>query len=380
MPKVMSKIRPKQQESVWAGPEDDGPNGGITQSLLSRWLCCRERFRLLVVEGLRPTDAFNHRMEYGQMWHVCEEHLANLDSWDYALHEYAKLLCRQYPMQQEQIVHWMNVCKTQFPLYVDYWAKHPDVKERTPLLQEQVFDVPYTLPSGRTVRLRGKWDSVDLIGKGKSARVYLQENKTKGDIVEEQLKRQLGFDLQTMMYLVALQAWVRVARCEDALKLSWYQQTRGASCGPLYSLAGVRYNVVRRPLSGGKGSIRKHQPTKSNPAGETDDEFYARLGGIIGEDPGYFFMWWRVEGTQEDVTKFQHQFLDNALDELCNWWHWISSPDGRMDPFADPIHWRLPYGVYNVLLEGGSSELDEYLSNGSELGLTRDGILFGELR
>jgi hypothetical protein len=283
------------------------------------------------------------------------------------LKQYASRLCQQYPLQQEQIRHWYNVCKTQFPLYVKYWAKHPDVKERTPLLQEQVFDVPYKLPSGRVVRLRGKWDSVDLNGKGKNATVYLQENKSKGDIDEQQLKRQLGFDLQTMIYHIAL------------CKADWKSIGGMGIIGPAYKIAGVRYNVIRRPLSGGKGSIRKHQPTKSNPAGESDEEFYARLGEVIMEDPGYYFMRWRVEVTPGDVRRFKHEFLDNALEELCNWWGWVSSPEGRKDPFGDPIHYRLPYGIYNVLAEGGSSEVDEYLASGSELGLTKNNELFREL-
>jgi hypothetical protein len=257
------------------------------------------------------------------------------------------------------VQHWYNVCKTQFPLYIKYWAKHPDVRDRTPLLQEQVFDVPYKLPSGRIVRLKGKWDSVDLIGKGKNAAVYLQENKSKSDIDEQQLKRQLGFDLQTMIYRIAM----------DCSPASLWQEKH---------IAGVRYNVIRRPLSGGKGSIRRHQATKNKPE-ETDAEYYARLAEVIMEDPGHYFMRWQVEVTPGDVRRFEHEFLDNALEELCNWWGWVSSPEGRKDPFGDPIHYRLPYGIYNVLAEGGSSEVDEYLASGSELGLTKNNELFREL-
>lgn len=362
-----AKDKIKHREPVWNGPEGDGQKGGITQSMLSRWLCCRERFRLRVVEGLTTADMFNHRMEYGQMWHTCEEaHAANKPIGN-SLKDYAQQLCRRYPLQQEQVQHWYNVCKTQFPFYIQYWAKHPDVKDRTPLLQEQVFDVPYKLPSGRVVRLRGKWDSVDLIGKGKSAAVYLQENKSKGDIVEEQLKRQLGFDLQTFFYLIALLVGGRSGVVIHP------------AIAPNASIKGIRYNVIRRPLSGGKGSIRKHQPTKSNPAGETDEEFYARLGEVIMEDPPYWFMRWRVEVTSQDVERFKHEFLDNVLEELCNWWDWIDSPAGRKDPFADSIHFRLPYGIWNPLTENGSSEVDEYLFSGSMVGLQQGSKLFREL-
>jgi hypothetical protein len=381
MPKVKSK-RP-----VWRGPEVDG----VTQSMLSRFLVCRERFRLLVVEGLRPVDGFNHKLEYGQMWHVCEEYLAEIDArnataaqskggwdpvsvpdWGDVLKPYCRTLCKKYPTQQEQVNHWYEVCKVQFPLYVEYWAKHPDVTSRTPLLQEQVFDVPYRLPSGRTVRLRGKWDSVDLIGNGKSAGVYLQENKTKGDIDEQQIKKQLSFDLQTMFYLVALQEYDLAAIIEPM----GLPRPR--------TLSGVRYNVIRRPLSGGAGSIRQHKPSKSNPRGESTEEFYARLGGLIKEAPETYFMRWKVEVTPADVERFRRECLDPILEDLLNWWFWIE--EGQ-DPFVGDggafynagMHYRTPFGLWNVLAEGGSHELDEYLATGSELGLQRTDNLFPEL-
>jgi hypothetical protein len=347
---------------LWNGPEDDG----ITQSLLSRFLCCRERFRLLVIHGLKPAPTFNHRLEYGTMWHLCEA--THDGDWQTALRQYSQATCRRYPQQQQSIQQWYNVCKVQYPIYIEWWRLHPDVQHRKTLLAEQTFHVPYALPSGRVVLLRGRWDSVDIVGSGSRKPVYLQENKTKGDIQESQLRRQLQFDLQTMLYLVAL---------------------REANLLGELPLAGVRYNVVRRPLSGGKGSIRQHKPTKRNPAGESGDQFYARLAGIIKDDPAYWFMRWKCEVTAEDYAKFEQRFLIPILEELCNWWEYVSaSPnyDPRQRPTTAAVnsrllgtHWQYPYGVYNVLAEGGSSELDEYLASGSELGLQRIETLFGEL-
>jgi len=342
---------------IWQGPEKDG----ITQSLLGRFLSCRERFRLLVVHGLKPVDTFRHALEYGQMWHACEEAHADGADWAEALQEYCQPLARQYPTQQEQVQHWYRVCKTQFPIYVKYWAKHPDVKNREPLVQEQTFNIPYELPSGRTVRLRGKWDSVDVIGKGSRAKVYLQENKTKGDVDEEQLKQQLQFDLQTMLYLTAMhmagdptQAWP-------------------------HSIAGVRYNVVRRPLSGGRHSIRQHKPTKSKPQGESQDEYYNRLGGLIASDQDFFFMRWKAVVTDADVETFKQQFLNPVLEQLCQWWDHITT--NLEDPFqpSNTTHYRYPFGVYNPVGVGRASELDEYLSTGSTLGLQETDTVFPEL-
>jgi hypothetical protein len=256
----------------------------------------------------------------------------------------------------------------QFPIYVDYWAKHPDVKNREPLVQEQTFNIPYELPSGRTVRLRGKWDSIDVIGKGRRARVYLQENKTKGDVDEEQLKQQLQFDLQTMLYLTAM-------------------HLHGAELAPLpHSIAGVRYNVVRRPLSGGRHSIRQHKPTKSKPQGESLDAYYNRLGGLITSDQDFFFMRWKAVVTGADVETFKQQFLNPVLEQLCQWWDHIAvnledpfQPNKSANINCQSVHYRYPFGVYNPVGVGRASELDEYLSTGSTLGLQETTTVFPEL-
>lgn len=315
------------------------------------------------------------------MWHVCEERLAGAGerlgiSWQEDLISYAQTLGSQFQAQRDLIDNWYGICKTMFPLYVDYWSKHPDVLDRTPLLQEQVFDVPYKLPSGRTVRLRGKWDSVDLIGKGKGAGIYLQENKTKQKIDEGQIKRQLTFDLQTMLYLVALQE-------------SMDRQDPDTSVGqvaeiPKKFVSGVRYNVIKRPA--------QYQGKK-----ETRGEFLTRLAGIIQEDPGQFFMRWKVEISPTDIAKFRRECLDPILEQLCDWWGWINGclKEGKqfwdndvsmIYPWYGPeehhssaIHWRHPFGVYNVMNEGGISDLDEYLHSGNEVGLVRAERLFEEL-
>jgi hypothetical protein len=378
----MPTIKTKTVRSpLWAGPCDSGPQGGITFSLLSKFLSCRERFRIAVIEGLRPVDAFNHRIVFGSMWHIMEEELAkevrvgdrryDTETGIAALTSFASDLCRQYPMSQEQVDHWYNVIRVTFPLYVEYWAKHPDMIARRPLLSEQSFSVPYPLPSKRVVTLRGKWDSVDLVGEGKGARVIIQENKTKGDVREAQLRRQLRFDLQTLLYAVALHQYQRNSLWQRSNK-SWREVPIG----------GVRYNVVRRPLSGGKGSISRHKPRKSNPEGESKEAFFLRLRDIIAESPQNYFMRWDVGITPSDVLKFRRECLDPILEQLCDWWEAMQDCDG--DYFRPPtphgyIHWRHPFGVFDALNEGGSSDLDEYLETGSTVGLERASTLFPEL-
>ncbi len=359
--------------SVWAGPQSDRPGGGITFSLLNRFICCRERFRVHVVEGLRPAEGFNYRIEYGNMWHVCEEHHAAGTDWQAPLGVYARSLCSKYPTEQSEVLRWYNICLVQFPVYVRHWAR-VDQPKRTPLLSEQVFSVPYLLPSGRTVYLRGKWDSVDLSGK----EVFLQENKTKGDVRPDDIARQLKFDLQTMIYMVALD-W----QIQNPLKGPSHYESLVGLRG---KLAGVRYNVVKRPLSGGAGTIRQQKPSKSNPSGETLAEFYSRLGVLIEEYATQYFMRWEVRISPDDVLRFKRECLDPLLEQLCDWWEYMLANGPIIDPYSDVwsfnkhgIHWRHPYGCYNALDERGAHELDAYVETGDRTGLVRSTDLFPEL-
>jgi len=321
---------------VWQGPERDG----ITYSMLSKFIHCRERFRLLTILGLRPVQEFNHRLEYGNMWHVCELAVSEGNDWKPALLNYGKQLCQKYPTTQPTIEHWYTICQIQFEIYLKRYPKH---NQGTTILSEETVDLMYRLPSRRKVRLRGKVDRVYE----EDSTLYLQENKTKGDIDVLGVASNLQFDLQTMMYLTILR--------KMGLDVNW-----------------VTYNVVRRPLSGGKYTIRVNK-------GETTQEFYQRLRQLIEQDQEWFFMRWYVKLQQYDLDRFVQTCFNPLLGDLLNWWKWVVKHQD--DPFVrgNRVHWRTPYGVYNPTLEGRSSELDKYLETGSMVGLETTNNLFQEL-
>lgn len=422
MPKVQP---PKKRQPLWKGPEDDGPLGGITQSMLNNFLSCRERFRVKYVEGMQVVQGFSRVMEYGQIWHCAEEHFAANKDWQKPLTEYCQGLCQKYPLAQDEVSKWYNICLVQFPLYIKWWSDHKDVVERTPLMQEEVFHVPYTLPLGRVVYLRGKFDSVDLVGKGKNAGIYLKENKSKGTIDESRMQRQLSFDLQTMLYLVALQdgCW--------AFGLGKKDRTT--------PIRGVNYNVVRRPLAGGRGTITQSKGSDGSVCSgcdgkgermmyagtkrevfekpcskcegkgrtgykppETDEEFGARLRGIIegavGPEWGmpdgqhFFFMRWKCEISPSDIERFKTRFLNPILEELCDWYEWVAAAQAHdVSPFDEGArigwskgmnahHYQLPFGIYSPLAENGFTDVDSYVMDGDEIGLRRVDTLFTELQ
>jgi len=301
------------------------------------------------------------------MWHACEEEMEwNINRSGFVgdmkigghMEDYIKKLYEQYPYDTDQINHWSNVCRTQFPIYLDYWRKNTEQVAIEPLLREQVFDVPYKLPSGRVVRLRGKWDGVDLI----DGRVWLYENKTKGDIDAEEIKRQLTFDLQTMLYIISLSEkqdsdfWNRSNK-------RWRDK----------SIGGVRYNCIRRPLSGGKGTIVRHKATKNHPE-ESWESYYSRLGQYMKDEPEHYFMRWMVEVTEKDITRFKTTCLDPLLEEICDWYNMVTV---KRDITPGTWHYRTPFGVFGMDLP---TDYNEMLVHGGMLGMRRVDSLFNELQ
>lgn len=346
---------------VWDGPCGAGPQGGITQSLIGRWLVCRERFRLLVMEGWKPQEKFSAPLDFGNLWHVAEEHHAKGTDWAAAVEKAGIALVKRFPLQAEEISLWYQKCTALFPFYVEHWSEHPDVLARKPLLQEEPFDVPYLLPSGRKVRLRGKWDSVDLIGDGKEAGIWIQENKTKSQIDRKKIVQQVGFDLQSMLYVIAL-------RCSDCfLELDYVSDDQ---------IKGVRYNVIRRAAhKSAESMVKKFEEDR-------DDRRTAE-----------WFDRWNVEIGADAVVRFKNTCLDPILENVCDdyeWWQFCR--EHRVEPWDDQTrlrelpqhrsrHFRMPFGVYNPLTEsGGGTDLDALMDSGSTFGLHRTNDLFPELK
>lgn len=397
----MSQLRDKtqkkiQQEPLWKGPCDSGPQGGITQSMIGDYLGCPERFRIKVIEGLRTVDSFNKYLEFGNMWHICEE-TAEKDR-ELTLRKYATELVKKYPMQSDEINKWYNVVKVQYPVYLKYWKTHEQQKSKKSLLREVSFRVPYRLPSDRVVWLRGKWDAVDIVTVDGVKGIWLTDHKTKSEIDPIKMLKQLPFDLQTMTYLVALKTLCNLVNNgidgdieTDPIRPIADELGKMSRDFSSEKIGGFFYNVIKRPLSGGKGTIRQHQPTKTNPQGESLADFYARLGSIIEESADEFFARWTVPISADDIEKFERTCLIPILENLCDdyeWWNYcvkdnkdVFDSEWRAECFRfhNPAHFRLPYGTWNVLAEGGSHDLDEYLETGVTTGLQRADRLFNEL-
>ena len=94
-------------DTVWKGPQEDG----VTQSLMNKFYACRERFRLLTVHGLQEPRIFDKTIQFGQMWHECEEAHAGGQDWKKALRKYSSTLVQNFPRDVPDITKWVEICK-----------------------------------------------------------------------------------------------------------------------------------------------------------------------------------------------------------------------------------------------------------------------------
>ena len=334
----------------------------------------------MVIEGWRGKSKFSAPLEYGHLWHTCEEAVGQKKDWKKPLKTYAEELVARHPDNAEEIEKWFQICKVQFPVYQGWWKDHLSPVKRTPIAHELVFEVPYTLAAGRTVILKGKLDGVSLMGRSS---IYQQENKSKGDIDEQKIAGDLPFNLQTMMYTKALEIIKGDKAYAD--KYPQFKDVWWKKSGRNAKIAGVLYNVIKRPLSDWRGKFnitqRKGRMIKGKRVGtESSKQFYRRLGKLIENNPKDFFYRVKIELIQADIDRFVSQCLNPVLHQLCDWWDWIEQ--NPMPPACfenSKVHFRMPHGVYNPILEERKDLYYNYLRTGSTANLERVSTLFREL-
>jgi len=327
-------------ESYW-----DLDRDGLSYSALCKWIVCRERFRLHYVEGLREEKTFNAPMEYGSLFHVCLESLAEhgysislqKKLWLEDLEKYRLELVAKYPTDIDQIALWVAITVVQFEQYLKRWIKSDSKKKYTH--QEFEFHHKYRLLNGKKLTLHGYYDAVYQDGDEN----ILQENKTKGKIDEQALNDTLSQNTQTMIYGIALQD-----------QLGKYPD-------------GSLYNVIRRP------GLRQSKK-------ESTTEFLLRIEKDIVDRPDHYFLRINTAVTPGDFKRFKREVLTPLLTSFSNWWESIKN--NPFDPWnvynatgykigRNPEHYRRPFGVYDSLAGGFQGDFFELLAKGSTYGLKR---------
>lgn len=371
MPQVVVPSKPITP--LWEGPRGVGPNGGVTQSLIARFLQCPARFRVNMINGLYGVRGFSHYMEFGSMFHVADEYHSGGRDWKEGVLAYRAELDKKYRLDGEEIDRWTRVVLGMFPEYLKYHEQHPDTAKRTPLLQEYPFDVAYKLPrSGRVVRLRGKIDGVDLRGRGRAAQIYQWETKTKSKIDRVGLERQVTYDLQIGVYQTVLEIIRKNPPADIPADVA--RQLRA------HPLGGVTYNVIRRDLPIRRGKPRTFKNGRHDP-GESKEAFTNRfLDDYVRKEPEEWFRRWPTPLGPADIARFRRNSLEPILEQMCDWYAEVTGTDPGTPPgYTTPVNYVRPYGIRSPVDDGATLDVDDYILRGTTAGLVRETRLFKEI-
>lgn len=265
---------------------------GVTQSMLSNFMTCKEKFRLSYVEGWRPAKVGTAPMEFGNCIHEILD-IVYSESTKYAPQDFCERqkdivadACKQFEdYKYEQLESEGNdwdtlaenvaIAEVLLPQYFDHWKSDWQTVEWAGL--EEVFDVPITV-DGKTIRIRGKFDGVQRI-KGK---LWLFETKTKGRIDEDTIMEKLSIDLQVNLYMWAI-----------------WKKYKEFPCG-------VVYNVIRRPM------LRQGK-------NERLSEFVSKIKADIADRPDFYFIRNHGAVDKSEILEWEKNEFIPILKELIRW-------------------------------------------------------------
>lgn len=304
---------------------------GVTQSLLSSWVDCRQRCRWYL-DGWRA-DTLKEGLEYGSLFHFLLEELyervrgglitadvsARVDSefWRGALERWRAKLP---PTADAAATEQTEICIAQAAgVWDGYLAQYPqDFNPKRWIELEGVFDVTWN-----GYRLRGRRDGMLTFRRSP----WLLETKTKSQITPGKIEAALAFDFQNLFYVTANQAELEARKMRGRLR-------------------GVKYNIVRKPQHKAKGDLRAYS---------------GRIAKDVALRPDHFFL--RYEATYAPDALREHQ--RQLVDKLAEFDRWLRGeiPTYRNEG-ACQKRWNCTY-------------ID--LCAGNECGYTRDGTLFEEL-
>jgi len=288
---------------------------GVTFSLLSKFMNCRERFHIQKVQGWKPR-AFNLPLEFGNIFHhmvEAQDMGVSIESMYQLADNYvnAKIHSGKYgPDQCKELSMLAGIVTVTFQQYVLFWESQPSIDHETGKKVKRIkrvyekdfnwigkeipFRIPFKLPNGRQIYLCGKQDGLFDLGKVLKG-TWVLETKTKGRIDETGITKGLHKDLQTGMYALAADHEY-----------------------PATPVAGVLYNCIRR--TGMKPRVN-----------DKVKDFVGRVEADIIKRPHYYFMRWSRRISKQDMEEFKQRILMPQVLQIVAWWDSIAK--NPMDPF-----------------------------------------------
>lgn len=335
----MKKGPPSLPYDGWTPMKD-----GVTQSLLQKFVGCRDRFHKHVVMGLRETTR-KEAMEYGSLFHKLIEVGATLHNptREKIVGFMEEFLIKHYPSVDSRILG--RIAIAQYIVYREWVSTRPSFRY---IEAEPVFHQPFNLPpmtfnpnpdimlrvpEGVIIPLRGRIDGVIE----KDGELWLEENKTKSRVDIPYLQDTIHSNIQVMFYAVAAQI------------------KYGRPC------KGVIYNVIRKP------ALRQGKK-------ETFTDFILRNQVDMIERPHWYFNRLEVRFQPGDIERWQRDELLPLLYNVYFWWRsiesdpkepWNAKIGNPENPelVVNPFHLRKSFGIYDALTNGKGEFYDLIVYN-----------------
>lgn len=319
---------------------------GITSSMLSLFLTCREQLRLSAVCGWRGYST-PMAISFGTCIHWClEQQYATKKKPTAAgirklVQTFEKLWNAERPNPpknaREQQEHVYLLAESVLPSYFERWAgdfpgeKYPVKTSHPPINSwlglETKFSVPFTYPDGTKTVIRG---TRDALFESKKNQIWGFDTKCYSMINENDIMDTLPFNLQQMLYLWA----------------TWKETGKVPS--------GVVMNIVRRP-----GHRQLVQETLKD------------LGKKIVDDVSkpnrwdHFFIRIYMEITKGEIQEWHDTVLLPLMEDVRLWWsgvgpHYMNpnalvSKYGRCEMFN-----AIVYNDYGPYYQKGFGEILNY--------------------
>jgi len=274
---VKKKVARKKKLNVVSFALKDKPytiEDGVTQSLLSTWVDCRQRAAFML-DGWQK-DAPKRALQFGGLMHnilekwylqkakgSAEKVFAEVEK------KWRKSAIRDGDNMND-VEGDIGMAEALFHPYVDFWGVAD--RDRKWVEVEGTFDVEW-----RGFRLRGKRDGIYRHKK----KGWLLETKTTSRIDEEEMNDGLNFNFQNLFYLIANREQLNEP------------------------IQGVLYNLVRKP------GIKLKQ-TESLP------EFRQRMYQVVLDDPEKYFVRYEVAYPAKRVKAFEDE-LEAKLHDFSVW-------------------------------------------------------------
>ena len=276
-------LPPPPETPAWAGPVD----GGVTQSLLNRYLDCPFRFYLYAVYGLEDPENINPNLIWGSICHRGLEEIVNSRTLvsEFSDEEKANLLT----VIEDYTAKEFPSAPISFPLSAyNMCLLYDDSYKLSDVFNAEVkFQQPYTTSVGNNVTLRGK---VDGLGQFKMA-----EHKCVGRFDPGQSRLETPFDLQLNLYMY---------------------------------VTGVReciYDKIRIP-----DTQTWHVPQRRT--AEKVSSYVKRLyyDHVQGDFPvsRNRYLWldqYPVFRTDDEIDTWRTYELDPLIDNVCRYWDYVTS-------------------------------------------------------